>query len=463
MAVTVTVTPGIVLPDDPSQPVTTAELNQLGNPTVEVTGVISTSELGPGAVNYTHTKPGPYFFASCGGTASALTLTLVPALESLTQGAEVWFKSTVDCAAGATLNVTGSDGVTGLGAKALVSPVGSAVKAGDIMTNQIVGCRYSSSGSGRWEVFTTLAYPDTIYFDATNVGGTANAITVTPNPAFTADAQLVGRTIEFIAESSNTGAVQITLASGRTASIVNSNGQALTTGDILAGDLLRLRYNGTAWQMLKSRSKYDPIYVGVATYSGGTYTATSIVGFPTAVYDGLTVVWLPSTTNDASTTYLSINGITGQIINASNASPVVGELYGSVPITAVNRSGLWYIQGARAAKHVIVAAAVSASATVHSATHSCSQTPSNAFAYLECVSADTGPQYSVGDRVSIFNALSTASPNKPALSLRWNASTLYVVQNVGGASIGIPDSTTTADAVEAIDPAKWKLHAFVIP
>lgn len=465
MAVTVTVTPGIVLPDDPSQPVTTAELNQLGNPTVEVTGVISTSELGPGSVNYTHTKPGPYFFASCGGTASALTLTLVPALETLTQGAEVWFKSTVDCAAGATLNVTGSDGVTGLGAKALVSPVSSAVKAGDIMTNQIVGCRYSSSGSGRWEVFTTLAYPDVIFFDATNIGGTANAITATASPAFSSATQFVGRTIAFVAEAENTSSVTVTINS-IAKDLVKSNGVALRAGDLSLGELVVATYNGTAWQRVGKSSREERFYLGSVTWATaspyGTYTSSTIDGFTASPYDGLSVSFKVSATNDTPRPNLSINGLSAQLVKHTDFGYIqTGELVTGKTYTAVRNGSYWVVQDVSPVtiyptRNSIAAAAGTLVASFGSVGVSLTK-PFGAMIVCETDDAATG--YVAGDKIDYMFARSFGDPAKPAFYMINKSGAVKVVQAVASSDVCLPNaSTASATLVKPTSTGNFKLE-----
>ena len=75
------------------------------------------------------------------------------------------------------------------------------------------------------------------------VGGTADAITLTPSPAITAYA--AGQTFRFIASGANTTAVTVAV-SGLTAKAITKNGTtALVANDILSGMMVQITYDGT--------------------------------------------------------------------------------------------------------------------------------------------------------------------------------------------------------------------------
>lgn len=75
------------------------------------------------------------------------------------------------------------------------------------------------------------------------VGGTADAITLTPSPAITAYA--AGQSFRFIAGSANTGAATVAI-SGLAAKAITKNGTtALAAGDIPSGSIATINYDGT--------------------------------------------------------------------------------------------------------------------------------------------------------------------------------------------------------------------------
>lgn len=77
-------------------------------------------------------------------------------------------------------------------------------------------------------------------------GGTADALTLTPDPAITA--YVAGQTFSFVAAAANTGAVTVAISS-LAAKAVNVNGTALAAGQIVAGSIYRLRFDGTSFQL----------------------------------------------------------------------------------------------------------------------------------------------------------------------------------------------------------------------
>lgn len=79
------------------------------------------------------------------------------------------------------------------------------------------------------------------------VGGTADAITLTPSPAISAYA--AGQTFSFLASGANTGAVTVAV-SGLSAKAVKKNGTtSLVANDILSGTMIELEYDGTNFQL----------------------------------------------------------------------------------------------------------------------------------------------------------------------------------------------------------------------
>lgn len=82
---------------------------------------------------------------------------------------------------------------------------------------------------------------------AASVGGTADAITLSPSPAITAYA--AGQRWSFLAEAINTTAVTVNV-SALGAKAVQKLGVALVAGDLTTGDLVEIEYDGTQFQML---------------------------------------------------------------------------------------------------------------------------------------------------------------------------------------------------------------------
>ncbi len=98
--------------------------------------------------------------------------------------------------------------------------------------------QYAAVGQVQDQAFTHVA----------TVGGTADAIVLTPVPAISAYA--AGQSFSFNASGANTGAVTVDV-SGLGARNVTKNGVlALAAGDIAAGAAIRLQYDGTRFQLV---------------------------------------------------------------------------------------------------------------------------------------------------------------------------------------------------------------------
>lgn len=83
----------------------------------------------------------------------------------------------------------------------------------------------------------------------TNVGGTGDEITADLVPALTG-AITAGMKFSFVADTTNTGAVTISINGGAAIDLVNEDGEALASGQILAGRLYRLTSDGSDLRVL---------------------------------------------------------------------------------------------------------------------------------------------------------------------------------------------------------------------
>lgn len=83
------------------------------------------------------------------------------------------------------------------------------------------------------------------------VGGTANALTLTPSPAFASLSDLVGVPLRFLTgASANTGAVTLAVSGLTATAVTRADGAALAEGDLPAGRLILVMYDGSAFRVL---------------------------------------------------------------------------------------------------------------------------------------------------------------------------------------------------------------------
>lgn len=123
------------------------------------------------------------------------------------------------------------------------------------------------AASARTDAATLATIQDGTGVYVGTVGGTANAITLTPSPAITA--LVAGQAFYWIASGANTGAVTLQVSGLASPPAVTKNGTtALVTGDIPSGALIGARYDGTRFQLITT---------GAASAPGGPFVDTSPV------------------------------------------------------------------------------------------------------------------------------------------------------------------------------------------
>jgi len=94
----------------------------------------------------------------------------------------------------------------------------------------------------------------------TTIGGTGDAITLTPT--FATTAYTAGLRLTFVAAASNTGATTVNVNSLGVKSVTNADGTALAASQITSGDLVTVRYTGSAFILeSSSRSVRNPVSV----------------------------------------------------------------------------------------------------------------------------------------------------------------------------------------------------------
>ena len=159
------------------------------------------------------------------------------------------------------------------------------------------------------------------------VGGTADAITLTPSPAITAYA--AGQEFHFIAGGTNTTAVTVNVSGLGVKNITKNGTTALGAGDIVSGQLVRIMYDGTQFQ------KGTPASGGLT--GPGSSTDGNIASFNGTGGDTLQdsgkaaadVVTGPASATD--TRIATFNGTTGKIVQ--DGGKTIAELQDDVITT----------------------------------------------------------------------------------------------------------------------------------
>jgi hypothetical protein len=133
-------------------------------------------------------------------------------------------------------------------------------------------------------------------------GGTDKLITVTGTdtltgsltPALTAYA--AGNLFSFVVANTNTGAVTINIDGNGAKSITRTGSTALVAGDMVAGQVVLIEYDGTRFQLLNGNSFTNLLVSGTLTYGGVTLT-NAVTGTGKMVLDTSPTVNNPTVTN----------------------------------------------------------------------------------------------------------------------------------------------------------------------
>lgn len=136
------------------------------------------------------------------------------------------------------------------------------------------------NASARTDYAATGQVQDGSFIYVATVGGTADAITLTPSPAITA--YVAGQTFRFIASGANTGATTVNISAVGAKNITKNGTTALAAGDIPSGAIVEIVYDGTQFQITKiKQGTASTIDTPVSAANGGTgqssYTTGDII------------------------------------------------------------------------------------------------------------------------------------------------------------------------------------------
>ena len=104
---------------------------------------------------------------------------------------------------------------------------------------------------------------------AANVGGTGNAITLTPSTAITAYA--ANQSFTFVVKTANGGPTTVAVSGLSAVSLTKNGAIALAAGDLAQGALVTIRHDGTRFQLVAGRAS-----AGAFSVNGAGFQVTSI-------------------------------------------------------------------------------------------------------------------------------------------------------------------------------------------
>lgn len=450
--ISATVTPGTTIL--PTTPLTPSDANALGTPTLAFSGTLSTAEIAAGAVTAAKTTPGAYFYGTTSNSGNDYTLTLSPALASLTDGAEIAFKVNASNTGAATLNVNA------LGVKAVRKLNDAAVAAADLRANAVYVARYNTAwngGAGAWQVLSATGGGTSGNLWGGTSTGAANSPAIAVSPAPVALADLAGVPVAFKVNATNTGAVTLTVtladASTPNAAIRKNGEQALTTGDITANAVVTVIYNGTYF-ILQSPPA-PALYYGADAGANDDYVVNPVPAYAgSAYYTGMVVAFKANTANTGAAT-LNVSSIGAATIKKAVSSDLNdSDIRAGQWVTVVYDGTNWQMQGPAIVKSTVTGSVPAAASSATTLAHGISGTPQMVRVVLRCVTGELN--YVTGDEVAI-ESFTNGSGYVP-WAVTTDGTNVIVRRTSLGAALYTGNKTTYAWA--AMTPGNWELKAY---
>ena len=154
------------------------------------------------------------------------------------------------------------------------------------------------------------------------VSGT-DTLTGSVTPALTAYA--AGNLFSFVVANTNTGAVTINIDGNGAKSVTRTGSTALVAGDMVAGQVALIEYDGTRFQLLNGNSYTNLVVSGTLTYGGVTLT-NAVTGTGKMVLDTSPAIATPTLNNPTVTNYVESVVAIGTVTTTSTLSLTNGTV-----------------------------------------------------------------------------------------------------------------------------------------
>lgn len=255
-------------------------------------GIYTLTTAGTGATNWVLTRavdfdtpaeiqPGS-FVAIDTGTTLAVTSFLQTATVTTVGTDPITFSQFTYGTTFPAINVTGNINNTALTASTALVTDGSKNVASSATTSTELGYVSGVTSALQTQINAKVSQSGAQIFGADSVGTDAYAITLSPAPG----SYTTGMTVNFSAGTANTGGATLNVNALGAKTILKQHDQALATGDIEAGQIVTVVYDGTNFQMQSQSAAGVPtsgVVIGAQILTGsGTYTPTS----------GTTSIWV---------------------------------------------------------------------------------------------------------------------------------------------------------------------------
>ena len=260
----------------------------------------------------------PMWGGTSGGTATAYTITLSPAITAYVAGQRFLFIAGLTNTGAATLNVNG------IGAKNIfLQSTNAAAPTGYIRANQICEVVYDGTQFQLSQSSAEIQSNSATYLGQST--GTANAIVLTPSPAITNAGYTGCFGFYWFAKdaTANTAACTINISGLGVINLTDNAGGALKAGMLQPSSFYLLRLNGANAYIVNPSSVWQA-YTPTLTQSATVTFTTNESNYK--LIDNNTVVWVFSLTVTGAGTAANAIQLTLPVTAAwSNAYSCVGD------------------------------------------------------------------------------------------------------------------------------------------
>lgn len=206
-----------------------------------------------------------YWGGVSAGTANAQTITAAPAVTALTDGLTISFLP------GNTNTGTATLAVSGLAAKTVLRPDGSALVAGDLESGALTTVTYKAGATSFYldELSPSLLQSQSMNYAADTGSANAYVVTLAPAPL----AHTTGMPIRVKIANTNTAASTLNPNGlGTKAIVADVDGSALAGGELAAGMIVTFTYDGTSYRVQTERLQRQFISAQLSMTAGSAVT-----------------------------------------------------------------------------------------------------------------------------------------------------------------------------------------------
>jgi hydrogenase maturation factor len=270
--------------------------------------------------------------------------------------------------------------------------------------------------------------------------------------------------VAYAVNASNTAAVTLTLAPSGGGSLgpktIKKNGSVdLEDGDLRAGQIVQLRYDGTYWQLLNKPAN-DEIFTGADAGASDTYAITAAPA-PRAYFAGMLVAFKANTANTGAAT-LNVNTLGAVTIKKQKDVDLADNdiKAGQYVLVVHDGTNFQLFSSPNSQTQYTTPAgselALSAATSVREETHGLGATPRFMEWAIYCSNAGGDGGYAQNDEIPVRSVIDSAAAAEPPFTEYKTSTKVGIVYRLATRTMRVANKGTYA--AQNLDPTKWSLR-----